>query len=389
MKFYAFSLMPYRHLEMESAMKHRSLWTVLPNSYYQPDIGAQLYEEYIDQLVWAAKCGFDGVCVNEHHQSAYGLMPAPNLIASILIDRTRDTNVEIPIIGRALPLVNNPLAIAEEFAMLDNLSRGRIVTGFVRGIGCEYHASGMNPSFSHERFQEAHDLIVRSWTEPGPFSFEGEHYNFRYVNVWPRPFQKPRPPIWIPSQGSGETIDWAAHPDRKYPFIITFSPIDSVMKYHDLYKQRARAYGYEPSGEQLGWAVPIYVAETDEIARKESAEHIEVLFNNFLKIPLEMLFPPGYTSVQSLKMNLLGRQGVALEAQTINSLISKGTFIVGSPATVREKLEEAYARSGFQKLVVMSQFGTLPDDLARKNIELFAKEVIPHLRSRTKAQVMA
>ena len=381
MKFYAFNLMPYRHLDMEEAAKHRALWTVLPNSLYDPEVGADLYQEYIAQLVLAAQSGFDGVCVNEHHQTAYGIMPAPNLIASILIDRTRGMDTEIPIIGRALPLVNNPLAIAEEFAMLDNLSKGRIVTGFVRGIGCEYHATGINPAYSHERYQEAHDLIIRAWTEPGPFAFQGQHYNFRYVNVWPRCYQRPHPPVWIPSQGSGETIDWAADPSRKYPFVITFSPIESVLKYHELYKRRAEAYDYEASGDQLGWAVPIYVAETDEIARREAKEHIETFFNKFISLPLEMLFPPGYTSIQSLKMNLLGRQGMAIEKQTIDSLIEKGTFIVGSPATVREKIEAAHARSGFQKLVMMMQFGTLPDELVRKNIQIFAEEVIPQLRS--------
>ena len=108
-------------------------------------------------------------------------MPAPNVIAANLIART--STAKIAIIGRALPLVNNPVNIAEEFAMLDNLSNGRIITGFVRGIGNEYHATGINPYFSHERFQEAHDLIVQAWTRPGPFAFEGEHYNFRYVNL--------------------------------------------------------------------------------------------------------------------------------------------------------------------------------------------------------------
>src|SRR5438477_2651967 len=90
-------------------------------------------------------------------------MPAPNLIASALIQRT--SRVQIAILGRALPLVNNPIYIAEEFAILDNLSKGRIIAGFVRGIGSEYHSSGTNPYFSHERFHEAHDLIVRAWTD--------------------------------------------------------------------------------------------------------------------------------------------------------------------------------------------------------------------------------
>ena len=86
-------------------------------------------------------------------------------------------------LGRALPLLNTPLVVAEEYAMLDNLSRGRLIAGFVRGIGAEYHASGINPGESHDRFHEAHDLIIRAWTEEGPFPFEGKHYQFDYVNL--------------------------------------------------------------------------------------------------------------------------------------------------------------------------------------------------------------
>ncbi len=96
--------------------------------------------------------------------------------------------------------------------MIDVISGGRLISGFVRGIGAEYHTFGVNPTFSHDRFHEAHDLIVRAWTEPGPFAFQGRHYRVNYVNLWPRPYQKPHPPIWIPSQGSKETIDWASHP---------------------------------------------------------------------------------------------------------------------------------------------------------------------------------
>jgi alkanesulfonate monooxygenase SsuD/methylene tetrahydromethanopterin reductase-like flavin-dependent oxidoreductase (luciferase family) len=200
MHFTCFHLMPYRPLDFAERAKHRSAWVVLPNSLYDPVKGADEYESYIDQLVSAERLGFDAIAVNEHHQTAYGMMPAPNLIASALIQRTK--TVKIGILGRALPLVSNPLTIAEEFAMLDNLSRGRIITGFVRGIGTEYHATGLNPTFSHERYQEAHDLIVAAWTKPGPFEFDGQHYNFRYVNLWPRPYQQPHPPIWVPSQGS-------------------------------------------------------------------------------------------------------------------------------------------------------------------------------------------
>src|ERR1051326_9418861 len=159
MKLVSFHLMPYRPLDLDEAAKHRSPWVVLPNRLYDPVKGAEEYARHIDALVYAEELGFDAIGVNEHHQTAYGLMPAPNLIASALIQRTK--RVKIAILGRALPLVNNPIYIAEEFAMLDNLSKGRIIAGFVRGIGSEYHSSGVNPYFSHERFHEAHDLIIR------------------------------------------------------------------------------------------------------------------------------------------------------------------------------------------------------------------------------------
>ncbi len=101
MKFFAFHLMPYRHLDFVSASKHDSYWIEFPNTFFDPKLGSELYREYVEQLVCAAESGFDGVCVNEHHQTAYGMMPAPDLIASILIDRTRDTDVRIAILGRA------------------------------------------------------------------------------------------------------------------------------------------------------------------------------------------------------------------------------------------------------------------------------------------------
>ena len=254
MQFTFFHLMPYRPLDMAERHKHRAAWVVLPNALYDPKKGADEYQSYIDQLVYAEKLGFDVIAVNEHHQTAYGMMPAPNLIAANLIART--SKVKIAIVGRALPLVNNPVNIAEEFAMLDNLSKGRIITGFVRGIGNEYHATGINPYWSHERFQEAHDLIVQAWTKPGPFAFEGEHYNIRYVNLWPRPYQTPHPPIWIPSMGSSETIKWAADPERKYPFLVTFSGRELVARYLNLYREQARQFGYEASPEpaRLGLA---------------------------------------------------------------------------------------------------------------------------------------
>ena len=379
MRFTFFHLMPYRPLDLDAAAKHRSAWVVLPNHLYDPVKGAEEYERHIDALVYAEELGFDAIGVNEHHQTAYGLMPAPNLIASALIQRTKW--VQIAILGRALPLVSNPVYIAEEFAMLDNLSRGRLITGFVRGIGNEYHASGINPYFSHERYQEAHDLIVAAWTRPGPFTFEGTHYNLRYVNLWPRPYQQPHPPIWIPSMGSSETIKWAAAPERKYPFLVTFSGRDLVARYLNMYRDQAKQYGYEASGDQLGWAVPLYVADTDERARAEAKDGIESLFNDFLAVPWEMLLPPGYMSLTSMKNTMKMRKALGARTRhTVEELVENGTAVVGSPKTVREQIERQRDATGANNLVTMLQFGTLSDELTRRNMEMFASEVMPHLR---------
>ena len=138
----------------------------------RPGEGAhQLYNRYLDELEYGEELGFDAVSVNEHHQTAYGLMPSPIVTASALARRTK--RVQDRILGSALPLRSHPMTVAEEHAMIDVISGGRLISGFVRGIGAEYHTFGVNPTFSHDRFHEAHDLIVRAWTENGPVRLPG------------------------------------------------------------------------------------------------------------------------------------------------------------------------------------------------------------------------
>lgn len=386
MKFYMMHLMPYADLDLDYDKTYNSAWITLPNSYYDPKKGAKLYNRYLDELEYADQLGFDGVCVNEHHQNAYGLMPQPGVMAGALARRTK--KVKIAILGRALPLLNNPVTVAEEFAMVDNITEGRFIAGFVRGIGAEYHAWSSNPADSHDRFHEAHDLILRAWTETGPFSFEGKHYHFEYVNLWPRPYQTPRPPIWIPSQGSSETIEWASHPDRRYTYLQTFTPVSMLAKYMKMYKDMANAQGYEATEDQLGWSVPVYVAETDEIARREAKPHIENFLNKFLRMPKEMLLPPGYLSLKSMLGVMQAKSAIGGQ-QTIDTVMDKGMFICGSPETVRQKLAEYHGQIGFGHLLSLLQFGTLPAELTRKSMELYATEVIPHLRANATGKVAA
>ncbi len=387
MKYYLFHLMPYADLDLEAADKYDSSWVTLPNSFYDPKKGHLLYNRYLDELEMGDALGFDGVCVNEHHSNAYGLMPQPGVLAGTLARRTK--NVKIAVLGRALPLVNNPITVAEEFAILDNITGGRFIAGFVRGIGAEYYSWNANPAFSHERFHEAHDLIIQAWTRTGPFAFEGKHYNFDYVNLWPRPYQDPHPPIWIPSQGSTETIEWASHPDRRYTYLQTFSPIAALQKYMKQYQDSAERQGWRAGPENLGWATPIYVAETDEIAYREAKPHIENFFQKFLKMPLEMLLPPGYLSLKSMQGVMAAKAQVSGGARDIDAVMASGMFLCGSPRTIRDKLKHFQKEVGFGYVLSMLQFATLPAELTRKNIELYAREVIAPLRAEEQAQAQA
>ncbi|MCP9796681.1 LLM class flavin-dependent oxidoreductase [Cyanobium sp. Lug-B] len=387
MKFYSFHLMPYGALDLDYVDKHVSASLVLPNSYYDPRIGHQLYNRYLDELELADALGFDGVCVNEHHQSAYGLMPAPGVMAGALSRSIK--RAKICILGRALPLLSNPLAVAEEYAMIDNVTGGRFIAGFVRGIGVEYHATGVNPTYSLERFHEAHDLIIRAWTEEGPFPFEGKHYSYQYVNLWPRPFQQPHPEVMIPSGGSLETIRWAAHPQRKYIYLNVYSPVDVVSGLMETYRTCASEYGYTAGPEQLGMALPIYVAETDDIARSEAKPHIEAFFNKFLRMTNEMLLPPGYTSISSLKTLLITSRETLMGGHTLEAVDKLGMFLVGSPDTVRRRLAEFQQRLGIGHLCAIMQFGSLPPAQTKRNLELFAQEVMPHFRGVATAEPYA
>jgi alkanesulfonate monooxygenase SsuD/methylene tetrahydromethanopterin reductase-like flavin-dependent oxidoreductase (luciferase family) len=352
------------------------------NFAFHPKKGHDLYNRYLDELELAAELGFDGISVNEHHQNAYGLMPSPIVMAAALSRRTKQA--KIAILGSAFCLRQHPLNIAEEHAMIDCITGGRLISGMVRGIGAEYYSTGNNPAFSHARFQEAHDLVVQAWTRPGPFAFEGRFYHFDYVNLWPRPYQQPHPPIWTPSTGSAETIEWAAHPSRKYTYLQAYSPTQSVVRYLSHYRECAqRMYGYRASSDQIGWSTPVYISDTDQKARDEAKPHVECLFNRLLRLPFEMLFPPGYLSAKSLKNMRSHKRSVSGQEHTVDSLIEQGIIVCGSPDTVRKQFTHTHRLLGFQNLLCLLQFGTLPRDLTERNIRLFAREVMPALQALT------
>ncbi|UUO05913.1 LLM class flavin-dependent oxidoreductase [Blastopirellula sp. J2-11] len=376
MKFFAFHLMPWDRLPADFAERYDSAWTTVPNSLYDPRHGGQLYNDYLDQLVLADKLGFDGVCVNEHHQNAYGTMPSPNLMASILARQTK--HVKIAVVGNALPLYNPPTRVAEEFAMIDCISGGRLIAGLVVGGGPEYYSFSLNPTHARSMYREAFDLVLRCWTETGPFEHYGQHWKLRYVNPWPRPIQQPHPPVWIPGAGSKETIQFVAQ--RRFAYMgIPYFHLDFFQRNFDLFRDACEKNGYTADPEQLGWLLPIYVAESDEQAWAEYEEHLWYFVRNLLKGLV--IFPPGYTSVRSIAGIQRGLQQFMTACQTRDDIERGGYAIVGSPKTVREKLQTYSKRLGVGNLLGLFQIGTLPHELACKNMSLFAEQVMPQLRA--------
>ena len=151
---------------------------------------------------------FDGVMLNEHHGTPFCLGAVMDVEASILAKVTK--RVKMVLLGNPVATVANPLRLAEELAMINLISGGRLVSGWVRGAGSEQFANNTNPALNRELFEEGVEFIVKAWTTPGPFRYEGKHFNFRNVNPWVLPLQRPHPPFWIPGLVSPDTAFWCA-----------------------------------------------------------------------------------------------------------------------------------------------------------------------------------
>lgn len=376
MKFTFFHLMPYPFLPDDFDESWSSPSLTFPNRFFDRATGNRLYHRYLDELEHAETLGFDGIAVNEHHQTAYGLMPSPNIMAAALARRTE--RAKIMVLGNAIGIRGNPLRVAEEIAMLDHLSNGRVVSGFVRGIGWEYFAHSVNPTRSRDRFIEAHDLIVKAWTSDEMFQWVSPNYEYRYVNLWPRPLQEPHPPIYIPGSGSTETMRFVAEHD--YTYMSVYAPSRVVGRWFDGYRRACDELGRVPAADRIAFSVPIYVAETDEQAHREAEQHLMWLFRKGLKQGAEIVFPPGYMSPSSLRGVLMaGMKPFA--ALTYDELLTEGYAVVGSPDTVIARLRELHDELGFGQLIGLFSPGDISHERTIRSATLFAAEVMPVLRS--------
>jgi alkanesulfonate monooxygenase SsuD/methylene tetrahydromethanopterin reductase-like flavin-dependent oxidoreductase (luciferase family) len=360
----------------ENHKDYKSLWVDFPNKFYDPKRGHELYERYLSELVLADKLGFDAVIVNEHHNTSYSMMPAPNLIAAAIIPQIK--NAKICVWGTP-PNLEYPNRLAEEYAMLDVLSQGRLEVAFPLGTGMEYWANPINPATARERYRESIDIILQAWTQDGPTSYYGDFYTYRYLNPWPRPYQKPHPPCYIVGTGSPETVELAAK--LGFGYASVFVSKDRARELNEQLRQSALLHGHHIRPEQLPLQVITYVAETKEKAEEEAIEHIRFFFEDALRTTPTFLAPPGYLSVDQLKK----RAALAdkLHGGFNFQAISESFFVaVGTAEQVAEQLEEWGERMGTNHFVMLGAIGNMPNWKVVKNLSLFAQDVMPRLRGR-------
>ncbi|MBI5948312.1 MAG: LLM class flavin-dependent oxidoreductase [Chloroflexi bacterium] len=387
----------------------------MSNASYDPRLGAELYNRYLDEKVYAEEMGFDGLMLNEHHSTPFCMGGVMNVEAAILARITK--KAKIVLLGNVLPIWDDPLWLAEELAEIDMISRGRLVTGWVRGTGRESVAHNAQPPFNWERFQEAHDFVVAAWTRPGPFRWEGEHYNYRYVNPWSRPYQQPHPPIWIPGVMSRNTVAWAAK--HRYPYVMLATELEPTRQSYQYYDDQAKENGYESGTQNRGYLFKVHVDETEELAEAAARKYIQGPSNPFLEGNQGNVRPfiqnlPGLTSrtnllptVQSFALAAsrgrlkeheaaTGKKAEAATASadkqdaadflgTFTDQINKMSIITGTPKTVIPKVRHVleYLRPG--SIFFWDGDGAMTHEDSMRSLRLMGEEVIPAVREMGKS----
>ena len=390
MKHLWFHLMPYTELPDDFREHNPSVWVDIHSRLFDPERAHYMYNDFMDEMEYAAEVGFDAVCCNEHHSNGYGLMPSPNLIASALARRA-NPDTALCVMGNSLALYNPPTRVAEEFAMIDCISGGRLIAGFPVGSPMDTcYAYGQNPSLLRERYLEAHDLVMRAWTEPDTFAFDGRFNQQRYINIWPRPVQKPHPPVWIPGGGSVETWRWCAEMDYVYCYLSYFGYKAGLQTMQGFWEEMKRL-GKEPNPYRAGFLQFVGVAETEAEAYELYREPAEYFYGRCLHIDPRFAAPPGYTTEATQRAGIQSQVAsaalqnrkalqVSKSAREFDAILDNGYVIIGTPDQVAEKLRHVIHDLRFGQLMLLLQFGNMDKQLAKYNSRLYAEQVMPQLQ---------
>jgi len=375
-KFYNFDLLAYPHVPKEAPR------TPVPSNYFDPNKGAANYAEHLEEMTYCEELGFEGVVFNEHHYSAYGTMPSPNLIAAALSQKT--TRIKIGVLGNILPLRNHPVRVAEEYAMIDCLSNGRLIAGFVRGIPAEYIWYGVNPNESRGRFQEAYNLIMTAWTNT-VWSHEGEFFKLKDCAIWPRPVQQPHPPIWIAAR-SAESIEWCV--ERRLPCAQVYQTNGQIEDTFSYYRSKAQEAGWQASPEQFILCRHLCIAETEQKAREIAEPAMRYFFSVYNrgfneainKTAVDQKLTAALTSERSFNYFRAGnRERIDFSKLDYDALIKSGYLISGNPDSVAKQVQDQVKQVGADHFMGMFHIGNMKHEKVIDSLNLFTKEVMPRV----------
>ncbi len=387
MKVYLMDLLPYgQHFDQYKA--DRFIPYPLSGSHHDPKVAARTYEEHFQIWEEMDRLGFDGLGLNEHHTTPHGLMVSPNMVAAAAARVTK--NLQFLILGNLLPL-HNPLRIAEELAMADCMSQGRILPGFARGVPREYRAYDVPMAESRARFDEALEIIMKAWTED-VFSHQGRFWKYDDISIWPRPLQQPYPPIFIPFSGSKETIELAA----RHAFSAVMPAghpgvSEDIVRY---FAERLAAHGHTFSTDQMCVYTEAWVADSAAAALKEYGPYylyfVQTLWHHGSDQSNESLGKAGYVNPASFDFMrpenqpfaMLDRSKIRLmNMPDVEARVKDGHLAFGAPKDVADRLIAAAERMGANRILLNLNLGALPNDMFLEQVRRFGREVLPILHA--------
>lgn len=339
----------------------RARWPMPPGEY-APAEGGRVFDGMVERVVLAEKLGFDWVSLSEHHYSPRILTPSPPVAAAYLAARV--SQIKIALLG---PIVShsNPVRLAEEMAMVDAMSNGRLIVGLLRGTSNEAMTYGVNPRESRERTDEGMELILTAWREPHPFSWQGRHFRYRTVSVWPRPSRQPHPPTYALGT-SQEAGAFAAR--NRIGLGVSYGPFDAMGRATGFYRNECARHGWAPSADQIVYRANILLADTDEAAEQALKDH-----------PAQAPFSLGEKLADALLE--VDKRNVAGEARAASINRALPINFAGAPDTVVKQIRQCHALTGAGIVDLgFNTPGSSDPGVLMESMDLFGRKVLPFIR---------
>ncbi len=383
MRVYQFTEQPY----FPAWSEHMgSLRVNLPNAKQDPAIAADLLHRYYDEWLLADELGLD-IMINEHHSTATCMSCTAIVALSVLARETR--RARLLVLGYPIGHRPDPLRAAEELATIDVLSRGRLDMGFIKGVPYEFPVSNQNPVGVMERFWESHDFILKAMTShDAPFNWESENFHYRHVNLWPRPYQEPHPPVW---STTGSRTNARVLGEKGY-VMATLGTGFATRPLFDAYRAGYVAAGRAaPAADRFGYLGLVAVAANEAKAR-ERAEVIASYLRSSAIVAPQFRNPPGYLSIEDNMRILRGEtrqrsqtkdgRFIDMHSGSVQDLIDAGIMFCGTPDQVYDQIV-AFCEycGGMGNLIMMGHAGPMSHDDTVDNLTLFATQVLPRLKA--------